>query len=57
MLKSILLRNVFNGDQVVCDDPKKDVKFIDGVEYYFVHEPNNARKFLMRKDALEKVGR
>jgi hypothetical protein len=57
MNKSIIFRNRLNGDKVVCDDVKKDTKYIDGVEYYFVHELDNARRFLMRKEALEKVSK
>jgi hypothetical protein len=57
MLNPTKFRNRFTGDQVVCDDVKKDTKYIDGVEYYFVHELDSPRRFLMRKEALEKVGR
>lgn len=54
---AVTFQNRFNGDRVICEDIKRDKKFIDGIEYYLVHEPNSPRRFLMRKEALEKVGR
>ena len=53
-MKAITFRNKFNGEQVVCKDVK-DIHVIDGVEYLFVSKTIQDRKFLMRKDALEKV--
>ncbi len=43
-----------NSDKVVCDDTRK-VETIDGVEYLLVRRPGTDRKFLMRKEALERV--
>jgi hypothetical protein len=54
-MKSITFKNKFNGDRVICDDIHNNIKIIDGVEYYFVHLLNSPRKFLMRKDSLERV--
>ena len=53
-MKPITLKNKFNGERVVCDDIK-EIKLIDGIEYLFVSKTIQDRKFLMRKDSLEKV--
>ena len=53
-MKTITFKNRFNGEQVVCNDTKS-VQVIDGVEYLLVSKTVQDRKFLMRKDALEKV--
>lgn len=54
-MKPTTFRNKINGEKVVCDDIKQNTKNIDGVEYYLVHQVGLTRKFLMRKDALEKI--
>jgi hypothetical protein len=53
-VKPVLFVNQRNGDRVVCDNVR-EIQTIDGVEYLTVHQPNNTRTFLMRKDALTKV--
>ena len=53
-MKAITFKNRFNGERVVCKDTK-DVHVIDGIEYLLVSKTIQDRKFLMRKDALEKV--
>lgn len=53
-MKAITFKNRFNGEKVVCKDVK-EVQVIDGVEYLLVSKTVQDRKFLMRKDALEKV--
>ena len=53
-MKAITFKNRFNGEQVVCKDVK-EVQVIDGIEYLLVSKTVQDRKFLMRKDALEKV--
>jgi len=53
-VKAITFKNRFNGEKVVCKDVK-EVQVIDGVEYLLVSKTVQDRKFLMRKDALEKV--
>ena len=53
-MKTITLKNRFNGERVVCKD-LKEVQLIDGIEYVLVSKTIQDRKFLMRKDALEKV--
>ena len=53
-MKTITFKNRFNGERVVCKDVK-DIHVIDGIEYLLVSRTIQDRKFLMRKDALEKV--
>ena len=53
-MKVITFQNKFNGQRVVCNDLKA-VQVIDGIEYLLVSKTIQDRKFLMRKDALEKV--
>ncbi len=53
-MKAITFKNRFNGEQVVCNNVK-EVQVIDGIEYLLVSKTVQDRKFLMRKDALEKV--
>ena len=55
-MKPIEFKNRLNNDRVICDDVK-DVHLIDGVEYLLVRRPGQDRRFLMRKDALERVGK
>ena len=52
-MKPTLFKNRLNSERFVCDDVRVS-EFIDGVEYLFVHRPNENRLFKMRKDALEK---
>jgi hypothetical protein len=53
-MKTITFKNKFNGEQVVCNDVRA-VQLIDGIEYLLVSRTIQDRKFLMRKEALEKV--
>ena len=53
-MKATTFKNRFNNEQVVCKDPR-DIRLIDGIEYLTVSKTIQDRKFLMRKDALEKV--
>jgi hypothetical protein len=53
-MKVITFQNKFNGQRVVCNDLKA-VQVIDGIEYLLVSKTIQDRKFLMRKEALEKV--
>jgi hypothetical protein len=53
-MKAITFKNRFNGEQVICKDVKA-VQIIDGIEYLLVSRTIQDRKFLMRKDALEKI--
>ena len=53
-MKATTFKNRFNGEQVVCKD-LKEVHLIDGIEYLLVSKTVQDRKFLMRKDALERV--
>ncbi len=56
VMKTVLFKNRMNSEQFYCNDPKV-VQTIDGVEYLVVHRPGQDRQFLMRKDALEKIGK
>ncbi len=53
-MKSVTVKNKMNGEKFVCDDFRQ-VEVIDGVEYLLVRRYGSDRKFLMRKEALEKV--
>lgn len=53
-MKAVTFKNRMNNEQFLCDDVRT-VQHIDGVEYLLVHKIAQDRKFLMRKDALEKV--
>lgn len=54
-MKPILFKVIVNNDRVICDNVK-DIRIIDGVEYLVVHKQDNPRSFMMRRDALEKLG-
>jgi hypothetical protein len=54
-MRPTIFRNRISGERVVCNDPKKDTKVIDGVDYYLVHFTHSTRQFLMRKEALERI--
>ncbi len=47
-------KNKMNGEIFHCQDHRM-IELIDGIEYILVQRPNNDRKFLMRKDVLEKI--
>ncbi len=53
-MKTITFKNRFNGERVVCKDVN-DIHMIDGVEYLLVSRTIQGPKFLMRKEALERV--
>jgi len=53
-MKQVFLKNKLNNEKFVCDDTRQ-VQLIDGVEYIVVNRVGQTRKFLMRKDALEKI--
>jgi hypothetical protein len=52
-MKPMTFKTRMNGERYVCDDVRT-VEVIDGVEYLYVHRPNESRLFKMRKDALVK---
>jgi hypothetical protein len=52
-MKPTFFKNRLNSERFVCDDVRV-TEFIDGVEYLYVHRPNETRLFKMRRDALEK---
>lgn len=53
-MKPVTFKNRMNSEKVICDDTRQ-VETIDGVEYLVVRRIAQDRRFLMRKDALEKV--
>lgn len=53
-MKPTMFKNKLNNDKFICDDLRL-TENIDGVEYILVRKPDTERKFLMRKDALEKI--
>jgi hypothetical protein len=52
-MKTIIFKNRINGERVLCDNTR-EVRVIDGVEYFLVRRTDHNRQFLMRKDALVK---
>lgn len=52
-MKQTNLRNKLNGEKFVSDNVRQS-EFIDGVEYLLVRRPGTDRRFLMRKESLEK---
>lgn len=52
-MKPATFKNRMNGEIFVCDNVRL-IETIDGVDYLYVHRPNDQRVFKMRKDALEK---
>ncbi len=52
-MRPATFKNRLNGELVVCEDAKKFIQVIDGIEYLAVHRQDNNRHFLMRKDILE----
>ena len=53
-MKPVTFENRVSHERVICDDIK-NVQVIDGVEFLQVHKQGQERKFLMRKDSLEKI--
>ncbi len=52
-MKPVFFKNRLNGERFVCEDHRA-VEQIDGVEYLVVRRFGQDRRFLMRKDVLEK---
>lgn len=55
-MKEVLFRNIYNGEEVICNDTSKE-EIIEGIKYLIVHRQGNDRSFLMRKDALKKINK
>lgn len=49
----MILKNRMNGERFICDDVRA-VEVIDDIEYLVVRRFGQDRRFLMRKDVLEK---
>ena len=52
--RPVRLRNVFNNQEVICDD-LSNVRTIDGQDFVEVHFENQTRKFWLNKAPLQKV--
>lgn len=53
-MKSTIFKNRFNNEQLICDDIRL-TEYIDDAEYIVVRRLTSDRKFLIRRDALEKI--
>lgn len=53
-MKMVTFENIYNKEQFVSFG-KKEVKFIDGIEYVKMIKPDNKREVFVRKDFLKKV--
>jgi hypothetical protein len=53
-MKTMTFKNRFNSERFICDDVRQ-IETIDSIEYLIVRRPGADRRFLMRKDALERV--
>ena len=54
-MKPIYFKNIVTGEHLICNNVKQDKQFIDGVEFLLVQKKDQPRKFLMRRDALQKL--
>ena len=53
-MKTITFENIFNKEKFEASG-KKEVKVIDGVEYYKLYKHGTKREVLVRKDFLKKI--
>lgn len=53
-MKPVYFKNKMNGEKFICENVR-DVQVIDGIEYLIVRKTDSVRKFMMRKEALQKV--
>jgi hypothetical protein len=53
-MKMVTFENIYNKEQFVSFG-KKEVKYIDGIEYVKMFKPDNKREVFVRKDFLKKV--
>jgi hypothetical protein len=54
VMKTITFENIFNKEKFEASG-KKEVKVIDGVEYYKLYKHGTKREVLVRKDFLKKI--
>ena len=52
--RPVRLRNIWNNQEVICDD-FQNIRTIDGQDFVEVHFENQTRKFWLNKAPLEKV--
>ena len=53
-IKPVRLQNVFNNQEVICDD-YSNVRTIDGQDFVEVHLENSPRRFWLNKAPLVKL--
>ena len=53
-IKPVRLKNVFNNQEVICDD-LTNVRTIDGQDFVEVHYENQSRTFWLNRAPLEKI--
>lgn len=53
-MKSLVFENIYNKEQFISIG-KKEVKYIDGIEYVKMFKPDNKREVFVRKDFLKRV--
>lgn len=53
-MKTVTFENIFNKERFEVFG-KRDIKFIDGIEYWKVFKQGTKREVLVRKDFLKKV--
>lgn len=54
VMKSLVFENIYNKEQFISIG-KKEVKYIDGIEYVKMFKPDNKREVFVRKDFLKRV--
>lgn len=53
-MKTVTFENIYNKEKFVSSG-KKDIKFIDGIEYIKVYKFGSMREVFVRKDFLKRV--
>jgi len=53
-MKTVTFENIYNKEQFYSSG-KKDVRIIDGIEYWKMYKKDTKREVLVRKDFLKKV--
>lgn len=53
-MKTVTFENIYNKEKFVSLG-KKDIKFIDGIEYIKVYKFGSMREVFVRKDFLKRV--
>ena len=53
-MRTITYENIYNKERFISQG-RKDIKFIDGIEYVKLFKEGSKREVLVRKDYLKKV--